>query len=406
MLPIPPATYDITIIGGGLVGASLAVALADLPLRIALIEAAQPPAFPPAWDERCIALNDGSRRIFEDMGVWPTLAPQLAQIRATHISERGKFGVARFSAEECGLDALGYNTPLRAIGAALMAKVAAAPHITLLCPAKLAGLQLGSDVAQLSLGSPADAASPVLSSRLVVAADGAGSSVRALLGLHAEVRDYAQTAIVTGLRVYKDPAGVAYERFLPSGPFAVLPKPRIDDAPGHPCSLIWTLPTAEAAAMQALPDDAFLAAAQQAFGERLGRFLAVGKRIAWPLARTVNQTPTAQRVVFCGNAAQSLHPVAAQGFNLGLRDVAALAASLRSAVQQGSDIGSADLLSAYASAREQDRSRTAGFTDQLVRVFSNRTPLLAQLRHWGLLGLQLTPPLREQVLRQNLGHVA
>ena len=390
---------DLAIVGGGLVGASLAVALADTPLRIALIEAASPPASAPAWDERCIALNDASRQIFASLGVWDAIAPQAAPITATHISERGRFGVTRFNAAEAGLPALGYNTPMRALGAALMARLVAQPRLQLRCPERLEGLSLGADGAELRLAS-----GNRLRAQLVVAADGAGSAVRRLLGFEAEQRDYRQTALVTAVRVQRDPAGVAYERFTPDGPFALLPKPGTTDGDGHPCSLIWTLPSERAEALRDLPDGEFLALAEDCFGERLGRFRTLGRRLPHALQRSLAEQLTAPGVVFCGNAAQSLHPVAAQGFNLGLRDVATLSAALRTAVSEGASLADPARLSAYVQAREQDRRRTADFTDQLVRLFSNRLPLLRGLRHLGLLALDLTPPLKEAVLRQNLGH--
>mgnify|MGYP001030137825 CR=1 FL=1 len=395
------SVFDVAIVGGGLVGASLAVALADTPLKVVLIEAFTPPATAARWDERCIALNDGSRHLLAQWGVWPSLAPQAAPITATHISERGRFGMARFSAADAGLDALGHNTPLRAVGAALLVRAQALPALQWRCPARVQALALGEKAAQLTLDT-----GETISSRLVVAADGASSALRGLLGLGAEVRDYAQCALVTAVRVQRDPSAVAYERFIPTGPFALLPKPRLvhDDAAGFPCSLIWTLPTDDAAQKLALDDAAFLGAAQQAFGERVGRFLAVGQRQSYPLQRTVSETLTAPRVVFCGNAAQSLHPVAAQGFNLGLRDVAALASLLREAALAAADPGDATALAAYAAQREPDRRRTADFTDRLVRLFSNRLPVLAELRHLGLLALDLTPPAKQSVLRQNLGH--
>ena len=393
---------DVAIVGGGLVGASLALALAETPLKLALIEAAAPPTSAPAWDERCIALNDASRRIFTALGIWTELAPLAAPITTTHISERGRFGVARFSAAEAKLDALGHNTPLRALGAVLLARAQAQANLQWLCPARVQAITLGSSGgAQLTLDSGAR-----ISARLVVAADGASSALRGLLGLSAEVRDYQQSAVVTAVRVQRDPNGVAYERFAPTGPFAVLPKPRLlgDPAEGHPCSLIWTLPTARAEALQAAPEQDFIVEAQQLFGERLGRFHSIGRRIVYPLHRTVSDTLTAPRVVFCGNAAQSLHPVAAQGFNLGLRDVQGLAARLAQAAQQGGDPGAAALLTDYAASRQDDRRHTADFTDQLVRLFSNRLPLVSSLRHFGLLALDLLPPAKELVLRQNLGH--
>ena len=390
---------DVVIVGGGLVGASLAVALADTPLRIALIEAAPPPVSAPAWDERCIALNDASRQIFTALGVWEAIAPQAAPITATHISERGRFGVTRFTAAEAGLAALGHNTPLRVLGAELMARMATQANLALRCPEQLEGLALDGEGATLSLASGAR-----LRAQLVVAADGAGSAVRRLLGVEAERRDYQQTALVTAVRVQRDPAGVAYERFTPDGPFAVLPKPAPVDHDGHACSLIWTLPTGLAEDYRALPEADFLRRAEDCFGERLGRFRALGRRVPHPLQRSLAAQLTAPGVVFCGNAAQSLHPVAAQGFNLGLRDVAALAASLRAAVAEAAPLADPARLADYAQAREQDRRRTADFTDQLVRLFSNRLPLLRGLRHLGLLALDLAPPLKDTVLRQNLGH--
>ncbi|MES2682505.1 MAG: 2-octaprenyl-6-methoxyphenyl hydroxylase [Pseudomonadota bacterium] len=394
---------DVAIVGGGLVGTSLAVALANTQLKLALIDAVKPPASAPSWDERCIALNDGSRRIFEGMRVWDALRVQAQPILSTHISERGRFGVARFTAAEAGLAALGHNTPLRAVGGVLLSAAQARlqAHLQWLCPARVTALALDARSARLTLDDGRS-----LSAKLVVAADGASSSLRSLLGFGAEVRDYQQSAIVTAVRVQRDPAGVAYERFTPDGPFAVLPKPRLaeDVEAGHPCSLIWTLPTARAEDLHALPDAEFVAAAQTAFGERLGRFLGIGKRIVYPLQRTVNHTLSAPRVVFCGNAAQSLHPVAAQGFNLGLRDVATLAACLREAAAQDADLGDSLVLSDYAASREDDRRRTADFTDQLVRVFSNRLPVISSLRSLGLVAMDLLPPAKEAVLRQNLGH--
>lgn len=394
---------DIAIVGGGLVGTSLAVALAGTQLKLALIDSVKPPASAPSWDERCIALNDGSRRILQNLGVWDALSASAQPILGTHISERGRFGVARFTAAQAGLIALGHNAPLRAVGGLLLSEAQARlqAHLQWLCPARVAALAADARSAKLTLED-----GRIVSAKLVVAADGASSSLRSLLGFGADVRDYRQSAIVTAVRVQRDPAGVAYERFTPDGPFAVLPKPRLadDDSAGHPCSLIWTLPTAQAEDLHALPEAQFIAAAQQAFGERLGRFFSIGKRIVYPLQRTVSETLTAPRVVFCGNAAQSLHPVAAQGFNLGLRDVAALAARLAEAAAQDADFGDSHLLADYAASREGDRRRTADFTDQLVRVFSNRLPMVSQLRHLGLLAMDLLPPARNAVLRQNLGH--
>ena len=387
------AGFDVAIVGGGLVGASLAVRLAGTALRVALIEAATPPASAPDWDERCIALNDASHRILSSLGVWPALAADAEAITATHISEKGRFGSTRFTADEAGLAALGYNVPLRAIGAALSQAMANTPDLTVLQPARVTAISESVDDVALTVVD--GAGERRLRARLVVAADGAQSSIRELLGLIAQTRDYHQHAIVSAVRLSRPHHGVAYERFTPDGPMALIPKP--DDA----ASLVWTVPSERVDDMLAWSDDDYLAAAQATFGGRLGRFTALGARRGWPLARVMSDTLVAGRTVFIGNAAQSLHPVAAQGFNLGLRDVANLAERI---VGVG-DCGDEVLLRDYAATRRSDRERVSGFTDLLVRAFSNRTPGLAQLRHWGLVAADLMPPVREALLRQHLGHL-
>lgn len=382
----PP--YDVVIVGGGLVGSSLALALQPLGLRVALVETALPPATAPAWDERCIAINDASHRIFRALGVWEALAAEAAPITSTHISERGRFGVARFSAQDADLDALGYNVPLRALGRTLWDALART-DTTLCCPDSVTGIDVGEDHASLKLAS-----GETLDARLVVAADGAQSPLRRLLGVGARTDDYGQSAIVTAVRPAREPRGCAYERFTEDGPIALLPKP------GGRCSLVWTLPTE--AAQQALgwSDAEFLARAQETFGERLGPFLELGRRSAYPLSRVMSDTLSVPRVLFVGNAAQSLHPVAAQGFNLGLRDAACVAQAL----EGGGDPGTSDKLRAYEQLRVRDRDTVSGFTDRLVRLFSNRVPGLRGLRHLGLLALDLAPPLKQAMLWQNLGY--
>jgi 2-octaprenyl-6-methoxyphenol hydroxylase len=385
--------YDLAIVGGGLVGASLAVALAQSPLRVVLIEAAAPPSSPPEWDERCIALNDASRRIFGAHGVWDALQAEAAPITATHISERGRFGTARFSAAEAGLEALGYNVPLRAIGAALLARMGALPGLQLLQPARLVALRPGEQAVELDV--EAAGATRTITARLVAAADGARSAVRELLAIPAERRDYGQHAIVSAVRLSRPHQGVAYERFTPDGPIALIPKP--EDA----ASLVWTTPDHLVQERLARDDAGYLAQAQDCFGGRLGRFTELGRRWSFPLSRVLSGQLAAPRTVFIGNAAQSLHPVAAQGFNLGLRDVATLAELIAGAA----DPGSAGLLADYAARRQRDRERVNGLTDLMVRAFSNRVPLLAQARHWGLVAVEMAGPLRQTVLRQHLGHL-
>ena len=385
--------FDVVIVGGGLVGCSLAVALSAQQRRVALIEALPPRADAPAWDERCIALNAASQKILAAIGVWDALEAQAEPILSTHISEKGRFGAARFTAEQSALPALGYNTPLRAINDGLWQR-ARASGVTTWCPARVTGLDVlaGSVNVHVEGGTTGR-----ISARLLVAADGARSAVRDLLGVRAETQDYGQSAIVTAVRTKFSHAGVAYERFLPTGPLAVLPKPR--DAQGHACSLVWTVPNERLAEFDALDDAGFLARAADQFGERLGAFTALGRRQSYPLTRVMSEHLRAARTVFIGNAAQSLHPVAAQGFNLGLRDAATLTELLEAQADAGADA----LLVEYEARRQQDRRRVSDFTDRLVRLFSNTVPGLRGLRHLGLLALELDSPARDAILRQNLG---
>ena len=378
---------DVAIVGGGLVGASLAIALAPQGPRVALIEAAAPPRGEPCWDERTIALNVASRRIYAALGVWPAIEAEIAPIVATHISERGRFGVARFTARDAGEEALGWNVPVRALGAALWQQVQAG-GADLRCPARVTALETGDGAVTLTLDDGA-----TLSARLVVAADGAQSAIRKLLHIGAEETDYEQTAIIGAVRPERPHRGVAYERFLPEGPIAVLPKP------GDCCAVVWTTTTEKASEILAWSDAEFLEQLHEHFGHRLGNFLEAGRRNGYPLTRVLSDRLTAPRVIFAGNAAQTLHPIAAQGFNLGLRDIATVA----ELVANAPDPGAKALLREYESRREQERDTVSGFTDRLVRIFSNTVPGLADARHLGLLVLDLLPPVKQLVMRQNIG---
>lgn len=381
-------SVDVAVVGGGLVGACLATALRGGGLSVALIERGEPPAGQPAWDERTIALNAASRELLERIGLWPQLSDVAAPIVATHISERGRLGVARFSAAQAGVPALGYNLPIRRIGEAALAAAKDASEVRWLCPAQLRAVAEEPDarVVQLDDGR-------IVRARLLVAADGTGSPTRRALGIPARCRDYGQQALVTAAEFERSPDGVAYERFTPEGPIGVLPRHE-----GH-CAVIRTMPETLAAEARHWDDDALREHLQAGFGMRLGRLRRLGRRMWFPLRQVVAERVHAPRAALVGNAAQTLHPVAAQGFNLGLRDAVSLAEALRGA----GDPGDADLLSAWAEQRQADRRRVAAFTDGVVRLFSNRLPGLAGLRHLGLLGLELMPALHRRVLQQNLG---
>lgn len=385
---------DIAIVGGGLVGASLAVALADRGKNVVLVERALPADSNATWDERCIALNDTSRRIFERLGVWASLLTEAAPILATHISERKRFGVVNIAAAEHGLDALGFNVPVRAIAQALWKRIKASP-VTVLCPASLAAIQPGKDCVTLRIETDAVPSEVVLLARLVAATDGARSAVRQQLGIRTRVYDYGQQAIVSAARISRPHHGVAYERFIGDGVFAVLPK-----GP-ETCSLVWTAASPRVRNLTAISEQAFLNQAQDVFGGRLGRFCTLGRRIAFPLMRVISRDVLAQRTLFLGNAAQNLHPVAAQGFNLGLRDVAVLADLMESS----QDPGASSLLDEYVRRRARDRAAVTDMTHMIVKTFSSRMSGLVQARHLGLVGLELLPAVRRRVIRQHLGYL-
>src|SRR5580704_12200445 len=346
-----------------MVGASLAVALAPLKLSVALIEAIPHNATAqPSFDERTTALSNGSRRILETIGVWPALNEIATPIAKIHVSDQGRFGFARIDAREQGLSAMGYVVPNRALGRALWSRLSST-GIKRFCPAE-ASLPSVNDRA-VNIEAAAAGGKTAIDARVIVAADGAQSVVRSAFGIAAEVRDYDQTAVITTVLPQRFHDNVAYERFTPEGPLALLP---LD---GGCCTLVLTLAKDAAQSALAWSDQEFLAEVQRRFGFRLGRFLKVGRRVPYPLSLTQSDRTSAPRCVIIGNAAQGLHPVAGMGFNLGLRDAACLAELIAENLASDADPGSAKLLSEYDAWRRADRGGVIAFTDGLVRLFSN-----------------------------------
>src|SRR5580704_13355985 len=381
-----PRAFDIAIVGGGMVGASLAVALAPLGLKVALVEAfAHDSAAQPSFDERTTALSNGSCRILRTLGVWPGVEAQATPIRKIHVSDQGRFGFARIDAAEQGLTAMGYVVPNRALGSALWSRLEEGAAIQVYCPAEVSRIQDGERAVSLEIAGTSRTAG--IDAQLVVAADGAHSAVRRAFGVAAQTRDYEQTAVITTVLPQRFHDHVAYERFTGSGPLALLP------LEGGRCTLVLTLSRATAEAAMAWSDAEFLAEAQRRFGFRLGRFLKVGRRVPYPLSLTRAARTSADRCVIVGNAAQGLHPVAGMGFNLGLRDVASLAELLAEHRREPSfDAGAAGLLAEYDAWRAADRAGVLAFTDGLVRLFANPSSVVARLRNIGLLAFDLLPP--------------
>lgn len=394
---------DVAIVGGGMVGASLALALSQTLLSVALIEGVDPAASSaqPSFDDRTTALGNGSRRIFEALGVWPQMAPDAAPIRSIHISDAGRYGFARLVAAEEGVDAFGYVIVNRVIGRSLWSALGGATQLHRLMPARATGLEVSPEAVQLSIESD-DAALPrSVSARLLVAADGAGSALRGALGLGAHTEDYGQVALIANVSTDRPHDGVAYERFTPTGPLALLPL--ADGAWG----LVWTLEPARAADVLQFSDERFLHELQQCFGWRAGRFTRVGRRASYPLQLNRAEGTVASRAVLIGNAAQALHPVAGQGFNLGLRDAATLAELLADARAEtpghSFDAGHADLLTAFAARRSADRGGVVRFTDGLVKMFGSRMPGVGAARDLGLLLFDLSPTAKSAMSRVSWG---
>lgn len=390
---------DIAIAGGGLVGASLALALSQLDLDVVLIEA-HPfgTVGQPSFDDRTTALSNGSRRIFDGIGVWPLLEREATPIRRIHVSDQGRFGFARLDAREQGLAALGFVVVNRVMGAALWQQLAAR-SVRVLAPARVASLELRSDCRVLQCELQ-DGKTSAVAARLVIAADGARSAVREAAGIGATTWDYDQMALVTNVFTQRFHDYVAYERFTAEGPLAVLPM-----SEGR-SGLIWTLAPGLANEVAQLSDAEFLARLQAAFGFRLGRFTRVGERQLYPLSLTRSNEHVGPRLAVVGNAAQALHPIAGQGFNLGLRDAASLAevlADARAGHTGSFDAGDGLLLDRYRSWREADRGRIVGFTDGLVRLFTQPFGPVKLLRDVGLLAFDLMPAAKGALSQLSLG---
>jgi 2-octaprenyl-6-methoxyphenol hydroxylase len=390
-------SFDVAIVGGGMVGASLAVALAPLELRIALIEfIPQTSAAQPSFDERTTALSNGSRRILETLGVWQEVSPVATPIRKIHVSDQGHFGFARIDAAEQGLEAMGYVVPNRALGNALWPRLLGSAGLRAFCPAQVREISTGETAVALTVVEAG--AEHKIAAKLIVAADGVKSAVRSAFGVEAQSRDYEQTAIVTTVLPQRFHDNVAYERFTPNGPLALLP------LENGRCALVFTLTPATAQAAMAWSDQEFLAEVQRRFGFRLGRFLKVGSRVPYPLSISRAARTSSGRCVIIGNAAQGLHPVAGMGFNLGLRDVASLAELIAEGIGHADrDPGSPRLLAEYDAWRAADRGGVIAFTDGLVRLFANPLRAVQRLRNLGLLAFDLLPPAKAALSRLSTG---
>lgn len=392
-----PRDYDIVIVGGGLVGASLACALAPLQLKLALVEAvpfrsdAQP-----SYDERRLALAQGSKRILETMGTWPLVYERGATpIESIHISDRGHPGFTRLRHDRLGVDALGYVVSARVLGGALTDQLRQLSAADVFCPAQATALKLDGEDAELEIDG--DAGARTLRAGLLVLADGGDSKTRAMAGIGARVRDYGQSAVVTTVAADRPHHNRAYERFTTTGPLALLPT--TDNCYG----VVWTTRTELVDDVLGLGDDEFLARLQERFGDRAGVLSRPATRRAYPLRLLQVPDPVRPKVAVIGNAAHTVHPVAGQGFNLGLRDVAVLADVIADAVAQGREIGELSVLQHYQNWRRADTRAVTIFTDGLIHLFSNDFAPVVLLRGGVMWMVDSVPFLKRRLVRRTMG---
>ncbi|HCG40945.1 MAG TPA: 2-octaprenyl-6-methoxyphenyl hydroxylase [Pseudomonas sp.] len=384
---------SLAIIGGGLVGASLALALQDgaraRGWRIHLIEPFEPGhEYQPSYDARSTALSYGTRLIYQRLGLWEYIAERAEPILRIHVSERGSFGAARLDCTREGVEALGYVVENAWIGHCLW-RALDDQVVVRHCPAEVERLEPGATGYRLSFTDGQQ-----LECDLTVLADGGRSGLREQLGIQVSRRPYGQTALIANITPGKPHGGLAFERFTEDGPMALLPLQ--DDR----CALVWTRSQADATRLAQAHEAVFLGELQEAFGYRLGALQQVGARHLYPLTLIEAEEQVRSGLVVLGNAAHSLHPIAGQGYNLSLRDVDALSVAL---LRSDAALGDLTVLQAYASRQRFDQRVTVGFSDQVTRLFGDSGRLVAAGRNLGLLGLDLMPAAKRWFARQAMG---
>ena len=385
--------HDVVIVGGGLVGASLAIALARHGTRdVALVEAAPPTAMPTVFDQRNLSFAAATVNALGALEVMQKLQAPTGAIRRIHISRQGDFGRVRLDAADYGRERFGEVVVARDFGAALERRLEELPGLTRYRPATFVGLA-EADGSTRRLRLHTGSGEQIISTRLLVAADGTRSAVREALGIGTRTHDYEQTLFVARVRAEQAPDGTAYERLTAQGPTALLP--RGDRHYG----VVHGVPTAEADAVAALDEAAWLARLQASVGWRVGRLLASGERSAYPIARVLADAVIDHRAVVLGNAAQTIHPIGAQGFNLGLRD----ALTLAELIEAAEDPGAAALLAHYHRRREEDRRRTLAFSDGLARLSANPAPLMRPLRSLGMAAIDASGTLQAYLVGGAMG---
>ncbi|OAT48429.1 2-octaprenyl-6-methoxyphenyl hydroxylase [Providencia heimbachae] len=389
---------NVIIVGGGMAGATLALAISSLSqgrLSVSLVEASLPEGKHPGFDARAIALAHGTCQYLSKIGIWPAFADCVTPITHVHVSDRGHAGFVNIEANDYHIPSLGNVIELHEAGARLFSLLRKAPGVTLYCPAKVENVHRSQEHVTVTLDNGEE-----ISGELLIGADGSHSAIGKACNMQWDEDDYGQVAIIANVKTSIDPKGQAFERFTEFGPLALLPMSQ-----GR-SSLVWCHHQEHTETINEWNDETFTQKLQQAFGWRLGKILLAGKRNSYPLVLRKAVNPISHRMVLVGNAAQTLHPIAGQGFNLGIRDVMQLAETVVSAHKSNRDIGEYSLLNQYQQIRAADREKTITMTDGLVRVFANRCLPLIVGRNLGLMAMEMLPPVRDILARQTLGWVA
>ncbi|WP_318370194.1 2-octaprenyl-6-methoxyphenyl hydroxylase [Enterobacter sp.] len=390
---------SVIIVGGGMTGATLALAISRLSngtLPVHLVEANAPDtAAHPGFDARSIALAEGTCQQLTRLDIWKSLADCATPITSVHVSDRGHAGFVTLEAQDYRVDALGQVVELHDVGQRLFTLLKRAPGVTLHCPARVRDFTRTAEQVSVTLEN-----GDTLNGQLLVAADGSRSSLGAQCGITWQQTPYQQVAVIANVTTSAAKPGRAFERFTAHGPLALLPMSQ-----GR-YSLVWCHAKDKQQEVMAWSDEKFCHELQQAFGWRLGRIVHAGARSAYPLALTTASSSVSHRTVLVGNAAQTLHPIAGQGFNLGMRDVMSLAETLTTAWATQADVGHYALLCHYQKRRQADKEATIGVTDGLVHLFANRWAPLVVGRNLGLMAMELFTPARDVLAQRTLGWVA
>jgi 2-octaprenyl-6-methoxyphenol hydroxylase len=396
--------YDVIVIGGGLVGASFACALAAQrtasPLKILVTEAVKSLEQSSSFDSRSTALSYGSHLVYENIGLWDDMARFVTAIDKIHVSDRGHFGAARINSANMGVEALGFVAENQHIGQVLNGALESATAIDFACPATITSLHPIAHGMRVRIQAE-DAIEKEVSTDLVVLADGGKSTLKEQLGIDSQVTEYGQHAIITNIGFSNAHHHVAYERFTEDGPLAILPLATMNGM--YRGALIWTVSEKDVDAVMAMPDSAFLALLQQRFGYRLGVFEKAGTRAAYPLRLSIAREQIRPGLVLLGNVAHTLHPVAGQGLNLALRDAQTLAHLLSEASLQHQALGDIKVLQQFVDIQQADQTNTIGFSHTMTKLFSNHNPALIWTRKFGLISLDLIPTAKKAFARQAMG---